>query len=155
MLYDTMKISIESTTQAKWIINFLKGNLMKIFALMFSIKLPTYIFCINKLAYASFNLKFFILQLKKLTKCIKKLALSMYHGPLKILNLHRKSKYPQNKNIARFLNHLLRALCSYFVDILIFYAKLKFSVSSCWNDCYQFLYFFVISKASFLQFFCI
>ena len=47
---------------------------------------------------------------------------------LKILNLHRKSKYQQNKNIARSVNDLGIALCSCFVDILIFYANLKFSV---------------------------
>ena len=48
---------------------------------------------------------------------------------LKILNLHRKSKNQQSKNIARSVNDLGIALCSCFVDILIFYANLKFSMS--------------------------
>jgi len=47
---------------------------------------------------------------------------------LKILNLHRNSKNQQTKNIARSANDLGIALCSCFVDILIFYANLKFSV---------------------------
>ena len=49
---------------------FKKWNLMKIFVLMFSIKLSTYIFCINQLAYASFNLKSFIFQLKNMWKAL-------------------------------------------------------------------------------------
>ena len=60
---------------------FHKMRFMKINALMFSINLSTYIFCINKLAYACFNFKSFILQLKEHAKCIEKLVLSMYHGP--------------------------------------------------------------------------
>ena len=47
---------------------------------------------------------------------------------LKILILHKKTKYQQNKNIAPSVNDLGIALCSCFVDILIFYANLKFSV---------------------------
>ena len=74
---------------------------------------------------------------------------------LKILNLHRKSEYQQNKNIARFLKHKLRALCSYFNDFWISYANLKFSVSSCWNDCHYFFHFLVSSESNFLQAFCI
>ena len=134
---------------------FIKWNLMTIFVFMFSSKLSTAIFCMNWLAYASLNIQSFVLQLKKYMKYNKKLILSMYHGSLKILNLHRKSKYQQNKNIARFLKHKLRALCSYFNDILIFYANLKFSVSSYWNDCHYFFYFLVSSKSNFLQSFCI
>ena len=42
----------------------------------------------------------------------------------RITNLHRKSKYQQNKNIARSVHDLGIALCSYFVDILIFNANL-------------------------------
>ena len=75
----------------------------------------------------------------------------MYHGSLKILNLHRKSKYQQNKNIARFLKRKLRALCSYFNDILIFYANLKFSVSSYGKDCRYFFNFFISSESNLLQ----
>ena len=134
---------------------FIKWNLMTIFVFMFSIKLSTAIFCMNWLAYASFKFQSFILQLKKYAKFSKKLILSMDHGSLKILNLHRKSKYQQNKNIARFLKHKLRALCSYFNDILIFYANLKFSVSSYWNNCQHFYHFLVSSKSNFLQSFCI
>ena len=134
---------------------FIKWNLMTIFAFMFSIKLSTAIFCMNWLAYASFNLQSFTFELKKYAKYSKKLRLSMYHGSLKILNLHRKSKYQQNKNIARFLKHKLRALCSYFNDIWIFYANLKFSVSSYWNDCHYFFHFLVSSESNFLQSFCI
>ena len=48
---------------------------------------------------------------------------------LKILNLHRKSKNQQSKNIAGSENDLGIALCSCFVDILIFYANLKFSMA--------------------------
>ena len=113
---------------------FVKWNLMTIFAFMFSIKLSTAIFCMKRLAYASFKPQSFILQLKKYAKYNRKLLLSIYHSSLKILNLHRKSKYQQNKNIARFLKHKLRALCSYFNDIWIFYANLKFSVSSYWKQ---------------------
>ena len=134
---------------------FIKWNLMIIFVFMFSIKLSTAIFCMNWLAYASFKPQSFILQLKKYAKYNRKLLLSIYHSSLKILNLHRKSKYQQNKNIARFLKHKLRALCSYFNDILIFYANLKFSVSSYWNDCRYFFHFLVSSKSNFLQSFCI
>ena len=79
----------------------------------------------------------------------------MYHDPLEILNLHRKSNYGQNKNIARFLDQQLSALCSSFVHILIIYANLRFSIGSYWNGCYQFFYFFITSKVSFLQYFCI
>ena len=134
---------------------FIKWNLMTIFVLMFSIKLSIAIFCMNWLAYASFNFQSFNLQLKKYAKYNKKLILSMYHGSLKILNLHRKSRYQQNKSIARFLKHELRALCSYFNDILIFYANLKFSVSSYWNDCHYFFHFLVSSESNFLLSFCI
>ena len=134
---------------------FIKWNLMKIFVLIFSIKLPTTIFCMNWLAYASFKFQSFILQLKKYAKFNKKLILSRDHGSLKILNLHRKSKYQQNKNIARFLKHKLRALCSYFNDIWIFYANLKFSVSSYWNDCHYFIHFLVSSELNIFQSFCI
>ena len=134
---------------------FIKWSLMKIFVLIFLIKLPTFIFCMNWLAYASFRFQSFILQLKKYAKFNKKLILSRDHGSLKILNLHRKSKYQQNKNIARFLKHKLRALCSYFNDILIFYANLKFSVSSYWNGCHYFFHSLVSSKSNFLQSFCI
>ena len=134
---------------------FVKWNLMTIFAFMFSIKLSTAIFCMNWLAYASFKPQSFISQLKKYAKYSKKLLLSIYHSSLKILNLHRKSKYQQNKNIARFLKHKLRALCSYFNDILIFYANLKFSVSSYWNDCHYFFHSLVSLKSNFLQSFCI
>ena len=130
---------------------FIKWNLMIIFVFMFSIKLSTAIFCMNWLAYASFKLQSFTFELKKYAKYNKKLFLSMYHGSLKILNLHRKSKYQQNKNIARFLKHKLRALCSYFNDIWIFYANLKFSVSSYWNDCHYFFHFLVSSESNFLQ----
>ena len=122
---------------------------------MFSIKLSTAIFCINWLAYASFSIHSFIIQLKKYAKYNEKLILSIYHSSLKILNLHRKSKYQQNKNIARFLKHQLRALCSYFNDIWIFYANLKFSVSSCWNDCHYSFHLLVSSESNFLQAFCI
>ena len=73
---------------------------------------------------------------------------------LEILNLHRKSKYEQIKNIARFLDQQLSPLCFPFVHILIIYANLKFSIGSYWNCC-QFFYLFVTSKASFLQSFCI
>ena len=48
---------------------------------------------------------------------------------LKILNLHKKSQYHWNKNIAPSVYVLGIALCSCFVDILIFYANLKFSMS--------------------------
>ena len=130
---------------------FIKWNLMIIFVFMFSIKLSTAIFCMNWLAYASFKPQSFILQLKKYAKYNRKLLLSIYHSSLKILNLHRKSKYQQNKNIARFLKHKLRALCSYFNDIWIFYANLKFSVSSYWNDCRYFFHFLVSSESNFLQ----
>ena len=47
---------------------------------------------------------------------------------LKIFDFHRKSRYQQNKNIARSVDDSGIALCSFFVDILIFYANLKFSV---------------------------
>ena len=46
----------------------------------------------------------------------------------RIPNLHRKSKFPWNKNIARSVTELGIALCSYFVEILIFYANLEFCV---------------------------
>ena len=131
---------------------FIKWNLMKIFVLIFLIKLPTTIFCMNWLAYASFKLQSFTLSWKKYAKYNKKLLLSMYHGSLKILNLHRKSKYQQKKNIARFPNHQLRALCFSFVDLMIFYANLKFPMISYWKNCKPFFHFFVTSKASFLQF---
>ena len=134
---------------------FIKWNLMIIFVFMFSIKLSTAIFCMNWLAYASFKPQSFILQLKKYAKYNRKLLLSIYHSSLKILNLHRKSKYQQNKNIARFLKHKLRALCSYFNDIWIFYANLKFSVSSYWNDCHYFIHFLVSSELNIFQSFCI
>ena len=134
---------------------FVKWNLMTIFAFMFLIKLSTAIFCMNWLAYASFKPQSFILQLKKYAKYNRKLLLSIYHGSLKILNLHRKSKYQQNKNIARFLKHKLRALCSYFNDIWIFYANLKFSMSSYWNDCHYFIHFLVSSELNIFQSFCI
>ena len=45
---------------------------------------------------------------------------------LEILNLHRKSKYEQMKNIARSVTDLGIALCSCFVHNLVFYANLKF-----------------------------
>ena len=48
----------------------------------------------------------------------------IYNHLDRITNLHRKSKYQQNKNIARSVHDLGIALCSYFVDILIFYANL-------------------------------
>ena len=46
----------------------------------------------------------------------------------RIPNLHRKSKFQWNKNIARSVTELGIALCSYFVEILIFYANLEFCV---------------------------
>ena len=52
----------------------------------------------------------------------------MDHGSLKILNLHRKSNYQQNKNIARSVAELGIALCFSFLDILILNANLKFPV---------------------------
>ena len=100
---------------------FIKWYLIKNFVIKFSIKLSTAIFCINWLAYASFNIHSFITQLKKYAKYNVKLILSIYHSSLKILNLHRKSKYQQNKNIARFLNHELRALCSFLVACTLLY----------------------------------
>ena len=48
---------------------------------------------------------------------------------LKILNMHKKSKYHSNKNIAPSAYVIGIALCSCFVGILIFYANLKFSMS--------------------------
>ena len=45
---------------------------------------------------------------------------------LEILNLHRKSSDQQKKSIAPSVGDLGIALCSSFVDILIFYANLKF-----------------------------
>ena len=128
---------------------------MTIFVFMFSIKLSTAIFCMNWLGYANFYVQSFILQLKKICEKQQKLILSICYCSLRILNLHRKSKYQQNKNIAWFLKHKLRALCSYFNDILIFYANLKFSVSSYWNDCRYFFHFLVSSESNFLQSFCI
>ena len=47
------------------------------------IHLLTYIFCINKLAYACFNLKSCILELKKTCNMHQK-TLSMYHSPQKL-----------------------------------------------------------------------
>ena len=134
---------------------FVEWNFMKIFGLTISINLSTHIFCMNQLSFARFDLIFFILWLKKQVNFSKNFFLSKYHDPLKILNLHRKSNYGQNKNIARFLDQQLRALCSSFVHILIIYANLKFSIGSYWNGCYQFFYLFVSLKASFLQSFCI
>ena len=132
---------------------FIKWNFTTIFIFMSSIKLSTAIFCMNWLGYANFYVQSFILQLKKICEKQQKLILSIYYSSLRILNLHRKSKYQQNKNIARFLKHILRALCSYFVDILIFYANLKFSmsVSSYWNNCHYFFHFLILSESNFLQ----
>ena len=45
---------------------------------------------------------------------------------LEILNLQRKSSDQQKKSIAPSVGALGIALCSSFVDILIFYANLKF-----------------------------
>ena len=70
----------------------------------------------------------------------------MYHGPLKISNLHRKSKYQQNKNITMAkknfahlsLNTYLEAVCkvNYRKSVTIrkiFKNSLKLDQAECCN----------------------